>query len=56
MYDNTLNPSCRNPGRRDKINLNFYFLSSCSDSKGFLKAIKAIKTFINPFEALQKSV
>ena len=36
-----------------KINLSFYFYTSCGVSKDFMKALKA---FINPFEAPQRSV
>ena len=45
------NPSRPNPGRREKIKLNFYFL--CGASKSFIKALKA---FMKPFEAPQRSV
>ena len=44
---------CSNPGRREKINLNFIFTLLCDASKGFMKALKA---FIKPFEAPQRSV
>ena len=36
-----------------KIKLNFYFHTSLCASKGFMKALKA---FIKPFEAAQRSV
>ena len=36
-----------------KIELNFYFHTSFGASKGFMKALKA---FIKPFEAPQRSV
>ena len=36
-----------------KIKLNFYFTLLCGASKGFMKALK---TFIKPFEAPQRSV
>ena len=47
------NPSRPNPGQREKIKLNFYFLRSCGTYKGFMKALKAV---IKPFEAPQRSV
>ena len=43
------NPSL-NPRRRQKINLHFFFTLHCGASKGFMKALK---TFIKPFEAPQ---
>ena len=45
------NPSCPNPGRREKINFNFYFRDLCGASKGFMKALNA---FIKPFKAPQR--
>ena len=48
-----INPLRPNPGRREKINLNFYFHTSLGASEGFMKAFKA---FIKPFEAPQRSV
>ena len=47
-----INPLRPDSGRREKINLNFYFHTSCGASKGFMKALKA---FIKPFEAPQRS-
>ena len=35
-----LNPSRPDPGRREKIELNFYFHTSCGAPKGFMKAFK----------------
>ena len=46
-----INPSHPNPRWREKIKLNYYFHTSAS--KGFMKALKA---FIKPFEAPQRSV
>ena len=42
-------PSRPNPGRREKIKLNFYFYTSLWALKIFMKALKT-------FEALQRSV
>ena len=57
MFDRVLtipfNPSRPDPGQREKIDLNFYFHTSLYASKGFMKALKA---FIKPFEAPQRSV
>ena len=39
--------------RREKNELNFYFYTSLCCLKGFMKALKA---FIKPFEAPQRSV
>ena len=50
---NKLNPSHPNPGRREKINLNFYFHTSLWCTKGFINPLKA---FIKSFEAPQRSV
>ena len=47
------NPSRPDSGRREKINLNFYFQTSLEASKSF---IKALKTFLKPFETPRKSV
>ena len=58
MTENTLftsgklNPSCPNPGRREK-NQRKVFTLLFGTSKGFMKALKA---FIKPFEELQRSV
>ena len=63
MNNVMVNPSRPNPGRREKIQLNFYFHISlwclkrffeglCGASKGFIKALKA---FIKSFEAPQRS-
>ena len=63
MNNLMVNPSRPNPGRREKIQLNFYFHISlwclkrffeglCGASKGFIKALKA---FIKSFEAPQRS-
>ena len=43
------NRSRPNPGQREKIRLNFYFHIS-------LVVIKALKVFMKPFEAPQRSV
>ena len=48
-----INPSRLDAGRREEINLNFIFTLPCRASKGFMKALK---TFIKPFEAPQRSV
>ena len=48
----SLNPSRSDLGRREKINLNFYFHIFGGASKGFTKALKA---FIKLFEAPQRS-
>ena len=48
-----INPSRPNLGRKEKIKLKFYFHTSFWSSKGFMKALK---TFIKPFEAPQRSV
>ena len=47
------NPYRPDPGRGEKINLNFIFTLLCGASKGFMKTLKA---FIKPFEAPQRSV
>ena len=48
------NPSHPNPGRREKISLKFLFsYFFVGPQKGFMKALKA---FIKPFEAPQRSV
>ena len=47
-----INPSRRDLGRREKINLIFIFTLLCGASKGFIKVLKA---FIKPFEAPQRS-
>ena len=47
-----VNPSRPNPGRREKIKLNFYFHASLWCRKRF----EAFKAFIKPFEAPQRSV
>ena len=50
----SFNPFSPNPGRREKINLNFSFHTFlCVVPQGFMKALKA---FIKLFEALQRSV
>ena len=48
-----VNPSRPNPGRIEKIKLNFYFHPSFGTSKGFMKTLKA---FIKPFETPRRSV
>ena len=48
-----IKPSCPNPERREKINLSFIFTILCGPLKGF---IKALKTFIKPFEPPQINV
>ena len=48
-----INPSRTDPGRREKINITFYFHTSLRCLKRFNKALKA---FIKPFEAPQRSV
>ena len=40
------NPSRPSPGRREKINLNFYFQNFCGTSKGFMKALKGCVQYI----------
>ena len=50
---NPINPYRPDPGRREKINLNFYFTIACGDTKGFVKAFKAFK---KPFETPQRNV
>ena len=52
----SLNPSHPDPGRRGKINLNFYFHTSLCSSKGFMKALKVLKALIKPFEAPQTNM
>ena len=50
----SFNPSRSGPGQREKINLKFFiFVLLCGASNGFMKALKA---FIKPFEAPQRSV
>ena len=51
--DWNFNPSRPDPERRGKNSSNFYFGTSYGDSKGF---IYALKSFIKPFEAPQRSV
>ena len=46
-------PALSNTGRREKINFNFYFHTSCGDSKCFMKTLKA---FIKPLEGSQANV
>ena len=46
-----LNPLRPNPGRREKINLNFYFHTSLWCLKSFYEGL-----IIKPFEAAQRSV
>ena len=48
-----IKPSCPDTGRREKINLSFIFNLLCGPLKGLLKALK---TFIKPFEPPQISV
>ena len=48
-----INHSRPNPGQTEKIYVNFNFALLCGTSKGL---IKALKSFIKPFEALQRSV
>ena len=52
-WRNYMIPSRPNPGRREKINLNFYFHTSLWCLKRFYEDLKA---FIKPFEAPQRSV
>ena len=47
------NPPHPDPGRREKINLNFYFNTSLWCLKGFMKGFMA---FIKPFETPQRNV
>ena len=49
---NCINPSRPNLGRKEKSQI-FIFTFLCGASKGFMKALKA---FIKPFEAPQRSV
>ena len=37
---NLFNPSRPDPGRKEKINLSFYFHTSFGASKGFMEALK----------------
>ena len=53
VFDGQFNPSHPNPGRREKIKLNFIFTLLCGTSKGFMKALKVV---IKPFEEPQRSV
>ena len=41
--DVLFNCSCPNPGRREKIKVNFFFTLLCGASKGFMKALKALQ-------------
>ena len=50
----SVNPSRLDPGRREKINLNFYFHTSLWCLKRFYEGL--LKAFIKPFEAPQRSV
>ena len=52
-FEKELNPSRPDRGRKEKINLNFYFQTSCGASKGFYEGLKV---FIKPFEVPQRSV
>ena len=49
-----LNPSHPDPGRKEKINLNFYFYTSLGCFKKDLW--RPLKAFIKPFEAPKRSV
>ena len=52
-----LTPSHLDPGRGEKINLNFYFHISLRCLKGFYESLKVLhKIFIKPFEESQRSV
>ena len=42
-----INPSRPDPGRREKINLNFYFTLLYGASEGFMKALKAFLFYYN---------
>ena len=48
-----VNSSRPNPRRREKIKLMFIFILLCGASKGVMKALKV---FIKPFEAPQRSM
>ena len=48
-----MNSSRPDPGRKEKINLNFYFDTSLRFLRRFNESLKA---FIKPFEAPQRSV
>lgn len=52
-WKTSFNPSLSDTGRSEKINFNFYFHTSCGDSKCFMKTLKA---FIKPLEGSQGSV
>ena len=39
IFSFRFNPSRPDPGRREKINRNFYFSLPCGASKGFMKAL-----------------
>ena len=43
------------PGKGKKLSQIFIFTLLCGASKGFMKALKALKAFIKPFEAPQRS-
>ena len=44
------------PDEEKKLTLIFIFILLCGASKGFMKALKALKAFIKTFEAPQRSV
>ena len=48
-----INPSHPNPRRSEKLSCIFNFTLLCGASEGFMKALKV---FIKPFEAPQRSV
>ena len=49
------NPSHPDPGRREKINIYFYFHTSLWCWKRFYEVMKALNAFRKPFDALQRS-
>ena len=42
-WKTSLNPALSDTGRREKINFNFYFYTSCGNSKCFVKTLKAFR-------------
>ena len=44
------------PDKEKKLTSIFIFTLLCGASKGFMKALKALKAFIKPFEVPQRSV
>ena len=52
----TLNTSRRNPGRREKNQLNFYFYASLWCLKRFYEGPEGLRAFMKPFVTPQRSV